>query len=128
MSRKAFGKVLAAAAAVLVAGGIVPLAARADRTPAAVEPAVARAAAALTATGKRSATLDVVVTLDQVADGGLSSRLQKVGSWAWAFRNLPLAGVRLPAARLDALRVSTALRACTSTRRCATSSRTRPRR
>src|SRR5581483_9984332 len=104
MSRKAFGKVLAAAAAVLVAGGIVPLAARADRPPAAVDSAVTRAAAALTATGKPTSTLDVVVSLDQVADGGLRSRLLKVGTWAWAFHNLPLAGVRLSATRLDALR------------------------
>src|SRR4051794_14828181 len=104
MSRRALGRVTAAAAAVLVAGGIVPLAARADRPAAPVESAVTRAATAVSAKGKATGTLDLVVTLDKVADSGLRSRLDKVSNWSWAFRNLPLAGLRLPVGKLDALR------------------------
>lgn len=102
MTPNGLRRLLVAAAAGLMVAGVVPLAAHADRPAAPVEHAVTRAAAGLA--GKPKATIDVVVTLDKIADDGLRSNLAKVGTWSWAFGNLPLAGVRLPAVKLDALR------------------------
>jgi len=48
--------------------------------------------------------LDVLVTLDRPASPALAGRLTGLASSSWAARTIPVAALRLPAVRLDALR------------------------
>jgi subtilisin family serine protease len=48
--------------------------------------------------------LDVLVTLDKPASPGLVGRLAGLASWSWTAKNIPVAAMVLPVARLDALR------------------------
>ncbi len=81
--------------------------------PAKVDARVVEAASRAGAGG----TLDLVITLDRVADENLSSRLQALGTWSWTFRHLPVAGIRLPVKRLDELRRTPGVRAIYLNRR-----------
>jgi serine protease AprX len=48
-------------------------------------------------------TLDLVLSLDRPAGPALRRELERLGTWSWAFRRVPVAAVRLPAERLDEL-------------------------
>jgi serine protease AprX len=65
---------------------------------AAVLPVVAQA------TPTNAASVDVLVSLDRPATPALTSRLDALGTWAWTAEHIPVGAVRLPVARLDALR------------------------
>jgi serine protease AprX len=73
------------------------------RSPPTLAPLQGGLAAAL-ASQAPDASLDVIVSLDRVADTSLRQRLADVATWSWSFSHLPSAGVRLPLARLDDLR------------------------
>lgn len=45
--------------------------------------------------------LDLVISLDRVADRSLTERLARLGSWSKTFRHVPVAAVRLPVGRLS---------------------------
>jgi subtilisin family serine protease len=60
------------------------------------------AAAALS--GAAGAPLDLLVTFDEPASPTLVRRLATVGSGVWTARHYPVGAVRIPAARLEALR------------------------
>ena len=47
--------------------------------------------------------LDLVLTLDRPAAPRLRRALERLGTWSWAFRRVPVAAVRLPTDRLDQL-------------------------
>src|SRR2546423_15451012 len=64
-----------------------------------VDPEVARAAA--TTPGE---TLVLLVSLAQPADAAMRHRLAALGQWSFPFSHVAVAAVRLPAARLGALR------------------------
>jgi serine protease AprX len=48
-------------------------------------------------------TLDLVLSLDRPAGPALRRELERLGTWSWAFKRVPVAAVRLPAERLDEL-------------------------
>ena len=66
-------------------------------------PGVPALAAAAVAAGP-DAPLDLLVTFDRPAPPALTRRLAGLGSWAWTAEHIPVGAVRIPAARLDALR------------------------
>ena len=47
--------------------------------------------------------LDLVLSLDRPAGPDLRRQLERLGTWSWAFRRVPVAAVRLTADRLDEL-------------------------
>ncbi len=47
--------------------------------------------------------LDLVLSLERPAGPQLRRELERLGTWSWAFRRIPVAAVRLPADRLDEL-------------------------
>ena len=78
-----------------------------DRGLARVAPSVAAAAQQATP----GSTLDLLVSLDQPAGAELKARLVELGTWSWAFAHVPVAAIRLPAARLATLRALPGVRA-----------------
>jgi serine protease AprX len=62
----------------------------------------AQAAAAVAA--DPDVPLDLLVTFDRPAPPTLARRLAGLGSWAWTAEHIPVGAVRIPAARLEALR------------------------
>jgi serine protease AprX len=65
---------------------------------------LAELATGVPAAGTPGDALDVVLTLDRPATPALTRRLAALGTAAWTAGHIPVAALRLPAARLDALR------------------------
>lgn len=102
MNRRWTLSLAAAVVAVVAAAGLSPLPGQAaPPAPARLDAAVAQAVAQ--ADGPAD-VLDVIVDLDGVASPALARRLGAVATYAHTFSHLPLAGLKLPVARLDALR------------------------
>jgi len=49
-------------------------------------------------------TIDVVVSLNKPASTDVAHRLSGLATWAWSFKHVAVAGLRLPVGHLDALR------------------------
>jgi len=91
--------------ALVVVGGLLGLAPLESARPSSALPAtVERRVLAAAAQAGPAGTLDLLVSLDDVAGAGLKARLAALGTWSWSFAHVPVAAVRLPAGRLDALR------------------------
>ena len=71
---------------------------------AAVLPAVAQSAPLSGRSGGVGDVVDVVVSLDGPASPGLVGSLTGLGTGVWAAEHIPVAALRVPAVRLDALR------------------------
>jgi serine protease AprX len=65
---------------------------------------LAELAAGVPAAAAPGDALDVVLSLDRPATPALTRRLAALGTYSWTAAHLPVAAMRLPAARLDALR------------------------
>jgi serine protease AprX len=61
-------------------------------------------AAGVQATATPGESLDLTLTLDRPATPALARRLAALGSQTWTARHIPVAALRLPVTRLDALR------------------------
>jgi serine protease AprX len=88
------------------AGPVVAEATQTGRQPAERAEVGAGVPSALSAalSGARGAPLDLLVTFDEPASPALGRRLAAVGSAVWTARHYPVGAVRVPAARIEALR------------------------